>query len=446
MKAPRIAMAGVLAEAFLAGPADVESMVDRAALVLGRRYRFLRPLAERVQAGFSAGERIRAARLAGFLAEDAGFCRAFRVRKLKLRVARWAEPVMRPAPGPPATWSVPAITTPAELAQFFGIEPAELDWFADIQGREHTCLTEALRHYRYRWVPKPSGSFRLIEAPKPRLKALQRKILDEIVARIPAHESAHGFRPARSITTFAAPHIGKAIILKMDLRDFFVSITSARVTAVYLTAGYPEPVARLLSGLCTNTVPVQVMHHVDCAAAAGLRRTLPWQEQRPFACPHLPQGSPASPALANLAAYRLDARLAALSQGAGALYTRYADDLVFSGDDAFARSVSRFDVRVGTIALEEGFDVQHRKTRLMRQGGRQRVAGIVVNEKINIARDEYDLLKAILWNCVKHGPSEQNRSHVSDFRAHLAGRIAHAFRLNPKRGERLRGLFERIAW
>ena len=121
----------------------------------------------------------------------------------------------------------------------------------------------------------------------------------------------------------------------MDLRDFFVSVPSIRVTAIFLTAGYPEPVARLLSGLCTNIVPTQVIHKVTRADPNGARRALSWQNQRPYACPHLPQGSPTSPALANLAAYRFDARLAALSAAAGAVYTRYADDLVFSGGTVF---------------------------------------------------------------------------------------------------------------
>ena len=165
---------------------------------------------------------------------------------------------MAPPPGPPASWPVPAITSPAELARFLELEPNELDWFADCQARERSASVEPLRHYRYRWVAKPSGSLRLIEAPKPRLKQLQRRLLDEILLHIPPHDAAHGFRPGRSVTSFVAPHVGRTIVLKMDLRDFFVSITSARVMAIYLTAGYPEPVARLLTGLCTNTVPLAV--------------------------------------------------------------------------------------------------------------------------------------------------------------------------------------------
>jgi RNA-directed DNA polymerase len=90
--------------------------------------------------------------------------------------------------------------------------------------------------------------------------------------------------------------------------------------------------------------------------------------------------------------------------------------------------------------------VKHRKTRVMRQGVRQRAAGVVINQKPNITRDDYDQLKAILHNCVRQGPGEQNRAGVADFRAHLAGRVAYVGRLNPGRGARLVRLFERIVW
>ncbi len=435
-----------LAEAFLAGRFDLEEMVGRAAIVFGKRHRFVRPPVRPVLGKFGGGDRSRAGRLVEFLRADRGLKRAFQVRELSVRFARWEPPPMMPASGAPTSWKVPAVATPAELAAFLEIEPAELDWFADLQGRERTCEVEVLRHYRYRWVAKPSGSFRLIEAPKPRLKTIQRRLLDEILAGIPAHDSAHGFRPGRSVATFAAPHVGQAMVLKMDLRDFFVSITSARVAAVFFTAGYPERVASLLSGLCTNTVPTSIMKQVWRLDHYRMGPTLPWREGRPYACPHLPQGSPSSPALANLVAFGLDARLRALAAAAGATYTRYADDLVFSGDEAFARSVRRFSTQAAAIAIEEGFAVQYRKTRMMRQGVRQRAAGIVINQKINMARDDYDRLKAILCNCVRHGPAEQNRAEVADFRAHLSGRVAHLARLNSKRGQRLMGLFEQIRW
>ncbi len=446
MPASRESLIDGLADAFLAGPWDLNDLVKRASVVLGKRYRWIRPLARRVLAEFGDRKRTRSARLGEFLSDDTGLERAFERHDLSIHFVRWAKPVMAPASGAPASWKVMPIATPAELAGLLGIQPDELDWFADVQGRERTCRVEPLRHYRYRWVAKRSGSFRLIEAPKPRLKQFQRVVLDSILAHIPPHDVAHGFEPHRSITTFAAPHVGRTVVLKMDLRDFFVSITSARVTAIFLTAGYPEPVARLLAGLCTNVVPTDVLNQVARADPETLRLTMPWQDQRPYGLPHLPQGSPSSPVLANLAAYRFDARLAAFSAAAGAVYTRYADDLVFSGDESFARSVHRFKVHVAAIAIEEGFAIQHRKTRVMRRGVRQSAAGIVINQKINIPRADYDRLKAILCNCVRRGPAEQNRLNVADFRAHLAGRVAHAARLSPARGEKLKRLLDQVKW
>jgi hypothetical protein len=435
-----------LAEAFLSGPWDLDGLIERGRCILGRKYRWLRPVARRVLAAFPDSPRPRLVRLAEFLRDDEGFKKARRRFAPSLHFKQWPEPVMTPVPGPPRSWPVPPITTPAELARLLDLEPNELDWFADCQARERAVDKEPLRHYRYRWVAKRAGSLRLIEAPKPRLKKLQRRLLDAILVHIPPHHAAHGFRPRRSITTFVEPHVGRSIVLKMDLRDFFVSVTSARVIALYRTAGYPESVARLLTGLCTNTVPLAVWNHAGELDANEVRGPAGWQAGRLYRQPHLPQGAPTSPALANLAAFRLDNRLASLARVAQADYTRYADDLVFSGGQAFARSIGRFPIHVAAIALEEGFAVQHRKTRVMRRGVRQHAAGIVINQAINLPRDEYDQLKAILNNCVRFGPHGQNRAGAADFRAHLAGRVAHAVRLNPERGRRLMQRFEQIAW
>jgi hypothetical protein len=95
------------------------------------------------------------------------------------------------------------------------------------------------------------------------------------------------------------------------------------------------------------------------------------------------------------------------------------------------------------LALLRGDDPS---TRVLRRGVRQRVAGVVVNARLNVGRAEYDALKAILFNCVRFGPEDQNRSGHADFRAHLAGRVAYVASLNPERGARLRELFDRIEW
>jgi len=194
----------------------------------------------------------------------------------------------------------------------------------------------------------------------------------------------------------------------------------------------------LLTALCTNNTPAAVLEHAPVEKSYSMRAL--------YRQPHLPQGAPTSPALANLCAFRLDCRLAGLANGAGASYTRYADDLLFSGGADFARGVERFYIRACAIALEEGFEVNTRKTRIMRRSVSQRAAGLVLNERANIRRVEFDFLKAILTNCLRTGPAEQNRRKVPDFYSHLAGRVAHVAGFNSARGEKLRCILERIQW
>jgi RNA-directed DNA polymerase len=171
-----------------------------------------------------------------------------------------------------------------------------------------------------------------------------------------------------------------------------------------------------------------------------------WEVRALYARPHLPQGAPTSPALANLCAYRVDCRLAGLAKSAGAQYTRYADDLAFSGDEEFERRVERFSTHAAAILHEEGFNVHHRKTRIMRQGVRQHLAGLVANRRVNVIRTDFDRLKATLTNCGRLGPENQNRDGHANFRSHLQGRVAFVESINPAKGKRLRTIFDRIHW
>lgn len=434
-------LARTLAETFVTGRWTLDDLVDRGGELFGRKGRWLRPLARRLLAEFDSGPRPPARRVAAFLVRDEAFRRAWAKGSLTT-IGRRPAPVMSPAPGAPQRWDVPEILTPYDLADRIGLSAERLAWFADRWRPGSKPASGPLCHYRYLWRTKRSGTARLIESPKPALKAIQRRLLREILDKIPPHDAAHGFREGRSVRTFAAPHVGKHAVLKLDLRDFFPSITDVRVAALFRSVGYPERVARSLAALCTNATPPEVFEGRGAASDGEAD----WGVRRLYGQPHLPQGAPTSPALANLCAFRLDLRLAALAAASGVDYSRYADDLVFSGGPDFARTAGRFVIHVGAIALEEGFAVQHRKTRVMRRAVRQQIAGVVVNERMNLGRSEYDALKAVLFNCVRSGPQAQNRAGHADFRAHLAGRVAHAASLNPSRGVRLRELFDRIAW
>jgi hypothetical protein len=138
--------------------------------------------------------------------------------------------------------------------------------------------------------------------------------------------------------------------------------------------------------------------------------------------------------------------LAGLARSAGAQYTRYADDLAFSGGEAFAQCVERFSTHVAVILQEEGFRVHHRKTRIMRRAVRQHLAGLVVNRTLNVRRADFDRLKAILTNCVRLGPENQNREARPYFRAHLEGRVGFVESIHAAKGQRLRAIFEQIRW
>jgi RNA-directed DNA polymerase len=434
-------IARALAAAFLADAFDVERCVDRGAQLLGRRWRWLRPLARRINDAFNGRTRPRQIELVGFLLGDKGFLRAAENRELTLSDRLTGPPMMSPVAAA-ASWGVPEIRSSGELADWLGIAINDLQWFADLRALECKRNKGRLRHYHYRTMSKRFGQIRLIEAPKTRLKDIQRHILAGILDRIPPHASVHGFRRGRSVKTFAAPHTGKQVVVRIDLQDFFPSISTARIQALFRTAGYPEQVADLLAGLCTNSAPADIWDNVAVEATPQQTR----HAQQLYSRPHLPQGAPTSPALANLSAYRMDCRLSSLASTAGAIYTRYADDLAFSGNRDFERVVRRFHLHVCAIVIEEGFAVHHRKTRIMRSGVRQRLAGVLVNEHMNVVRTDYDRLKATLTNCIRHGAESQNRTKCGNFRAQMLGRIAFVDMLNPNRGSRLRALFDQIEW
>ena len=335
---------------------------------------------------------------------------------------------MRQAVAAPFAASIPTLPTVGQFAEWCDVPFGLVDWLS--QHRKD--------HYRVSTTPKRSGGIRIVEAPRARLKAIQRKITTEILQTIPCHSAAHGFVRGRSAITYVRSHVGKPVLLRMDLQDFFPSIAASRVFGLFRSMGYPHAMTQLLTNLCTATCSeenLRMLQLDDWRFQPKLDRQ--WQLRSLYCRKHLPQGAPTSPAIANLIAYRLDCRLAGLARSVGVDYTRYADDLLFSGSESFGRVARAFAIKVGSIALEEGFQIQFRKTRIMRAATRQTAAGIVLNRCTNLNRIEYDRLKATLCNCARLGPSTQNRNQLADFEAHLRGRVNWVRQLHPSRGEKL---------
>jgi len=325
----------------------------------------------------------------------------------------------------------PSIATLGELADWLAVTQAQLNWFTNMWRRD-AYTPEHLEHYRYQFLEKQDDRIRLIEKPKATLKRLQRKIYQEILTTIDTHPAAHGFCKDRNCHSHALQHVGKHYVLLYDIAECFHSIGWPMVKSVFKRMGYPEAVSIHLTALCTHKVyltPAQ-LQLFDEAQRDRLKQR------------HLPQGAPSSPALANAALRQLDVRLTGLAHHLGLDYSRYADDIAMSSNEH--RDWRFLEPVIREICLDEGVNLNLKKTRIKKSHQKQRVVGIVVNSKTNIDRQYFDSLKATLTNCARHGLESQNRHTHPHFRAHLIGRIQYVKSLNEKKGLKLEGIFRTI--
>lgn len=219
--------------------------------------------------------------------------------------------------------------------------------------------------YRTFTITKRNGRPRRIDAPDESTARVQRAILRRVLGGIPSHGAAHGFERGRSVVTNASVHVDSAVIVKMDIRNFFGATRAERVLGFYRRFGWDEASAARLTELTT------------------LRGGLP-------------QGAPTSPRLANLVNYRLDASLHALADSVGARYTRYADDMTFSMDEDDASMLNSIIGITRDALIDFGYEIHWRKTlHLRRTHQRQTVTGIVVNDGVSLARDTRHWLRAV---------------------------------------------------
>lgn len=313
---------------------------------------------------------------------------------------------------------LPVLSTPAELAEALGLSVPRLRWLA-----YHNEVATRI-HYVQFSVPKKSGGTRTLSAPHRALAEAQRWIFERIVSTLPVEPAAHGFVPGKSILSNASAHVGRAVVVNMDLEGFFPSIGFARVRSVFQRLGYSPAVATILALLCTEC-PRRLVQYDGAAyhVATGPRG--------------LPQGACTSPGLSNQVARRLDRRLQGLANKLGLIYTRYADDLTFSGDDSMKDRVGYLMARVRHLAQDEGFAVNEPKSRVLRRNTAQLVTGLVVNDRPGVPRDEIRRLRAILHRARTEGLESQNRERHPNFPAWLRGKIAYVSMSRPEVGARL---------
>jgi len=430
-------LARALAAGFLAGEWTVPGLARSGAVVIGRRPRWLTPLARQTLELYPRPPLDRPRELATNLPTLAAAAKVARTRPVVQPVAETRMLTNR--------WRLPELHRVADLADLLELTPSELDWFADPRHLARSASDRPLQHYRVSHRVAASGGIRVLEAPKRRLRTLQRTLLDDVLSLVPPHDAARGFRPGGSVRSYAAPHAGRPVVVRLDLEAFFASVTVGRVYGIWRSAGYPEPVAHLLAGLVTSVLPHSAWRAVPRPADVRLLDAH-WRLGRRLALPHLPQGAPTSPAIANLAAFRLDVRLDALARSWGGRYTRYADDLALSGDRGWGTGTSRLLDAVEAIVRDEGFRLNPRKTGVMPRAGRQTLGGLVVNDRPRVSRQDVDRLRAIVHNCRVHGPSTQNHEGHPAFEQHLRGRIAWVAHHDPVRGARLLAEHAAVDW
>ena len=326
---------------------------------------------------------------------------------------------------------LPILNTVGDLANWLGTTCEQLDWLADF--KRYDCRSPTrLRHYHYSVVDKRDGRKRLLESPKSRLKVIQKQIMNDVLVSADIHEAAHGFVKGRNCKSHASLHVNKNYLFLFDLAHCFHSIHWLSVVRVFANLEYSPRVSQYLTALVTHKAYSHhpLLNELDSDQRIRVRQR------------HLPQGAPSSPMLSNAVLNQLDKRLAGLAQSLKLDYSRYADDLAFSGNNH--RDWEFLELLVGSICIEEGFTLNYRKSRTLRPKQRQILTGIVVNEKPNIDRRYYDKLKAVLTNCERHGLNSQNRSKHTHFRAHLLGCIQHVKSLNETKGKKLEHIFEQI--
>ena len=240
--------------------------------------------------------------------------------------------------------------------------------------------------YRSFEIPKRSGGRRTILAPDDTLKEIQRRILHRVLHGLRVHPAVHGFEQGRSIVTNARPHVSKAVVISLDVRDFFPSTSQ-------------EQVERYLRVIGWSKAAVQELARLTCYQGA------------------LPQGAPTSPRLSNLVNFRMDARLAGMASSFGGDYTRYADDITISLADDVHEKVFTVTRLAARIIRECGYEVNEEKTQVRRRHQRQEVTGLVVNERIHLPRETRRWLRAIEHRLRTSGQSSLSEEELSGWLA-----------------------------
>lgn len=315
---------------------------------------------------------------------------------------------------------LPVLETLSDLAVITGLTNEDLIWLS-----YERAATDADHYSRFE-IPKRTGGTRLISSPKPKMRKAQLAINNSILDKLQSSSATYAFKKSTSIVDNANQHTNSSVILKLDIKDFFPSITFPRVRGFFESLGYNPGISTVLALLCTDAPRRKV-------TIKGFSQVVAIGERS------LPQGACTSPALSNLIASPMDLRILGWIRKSATdwKYTRYADDITFStkNDD---KHLGKLIGYINRVVREEGFEIKTQKTRIMRSPRRQTVTGLVVNQDVRIRKSELKKIRAFLHSCEKLGVPEMSHRIGKDALSVARGFVAYVQMVMPDKANEYR--------
>lgn len=305
-----------------------------------------------------------------------------------------------------------------------------------------SIIKNTSQKYSYFAIKKRNGRLRRIMAPYQELQMVQVWIKESILDKIRHPNCVTAFVSERNTHKNAKVHEGRKYVLKFDLKDFFESINIARVVAAFKWIGYDNKVAFCLARICTANIDDYKFDRLENKPEVQV--LFDDLRKKPF--PFLMQGASTSPGLANIVCGRLDKRLNGYALRNGISYTRYADDITFSSDNKSLLPSINF---IRKVVNSEGFQLNDKKTKLLHEGNRQIVTGLLIDDHVRVpGRYKRDIMRHIHF-CQKFG-GRNHFNRIAPLMAYgkewLEGRIRYVYSIEPPTAQKMWKEFEKIDW
>lgn len=299
-------------------------------------------------------------------------------------------------------------------------------------------------------IAKRSGGVRHIAVPEPELKQVQTWIATEVLSKIAVHPASHAFGRGDSTVRCASVHCGASWLVKIDIADFFGSITEIQVWRAFRSLGYNPLISLEMARICTDRIPNSAKYGLPSWQVHGASYLISAYHENVLG--RLPQGAPTSPMLSNIVMRSVDEEIAKIAAQFNVCYTRYSDDMTFSTTGEFSRAIGHKLIQeVAKVLMKRGLFLNRKKSAIIPPGARKVVLGLLVDRQIPaLPRDFKDRLRQHLYHLQKHGidahAAKREFDSVGGLYRYLQGTINYAKMVDAVFAGKMHMLFERLPW